>query len=117
MHPAAFPFLGLLVGIAAAFTGLGGGFLVIPLLIWSGFTPQKAVGTSFVSILVVSLSALFAHGRVGQVDWKTGALLGIGGLVGAQIGTRLLQHVGPAVFNKIFAGVLIVLALQMLLKK
>ena len=117
MHPAAFPFLGLIVGIGAAFTGLGGGFLVIPILIWCGFTPQRAVGTSFVSILVVSLSALFAHGRLAQVDWKTGALLGIGGLVGAQIGSRLLQNVAATTFNRIFAGVLILLAAQMLLKK
>ena len=117
MHPVLYPVLGLIVGIAAAFTGLGGGFLVIPILIWSGFSPQRAVATSFVSILIVSVSALFAHSRLDQVDWKIGALLGLGGLVGAQIGSRLLQHVGPAVFNKIFAGVLIVLAIQMLMKK
>lgn len=117
MHPAIYPFLGLIVGIGAAFTGLGGGFLVIPILIWSGFTAQRAVGTSFVSILVISMSALLAHGRLEQVDWRTGALLGIGGLVGAQIGSRLLQHVSTATFNKIFAGVLILLAVQMLLKK
>ena len=117
MHPAVFPFLGLIVGIAAAFTGLGGGFLVIPILIWSGYTPQRAVATSFVSILIVSVSALFAHSRLDQVDWKVGALLGVGGLVGAQIGSRLLQHVGAPAFNKIFAAVLALLALQMLLKK
>lgn len=117
MHPAVFVVLGLVVGIGAAFTGLGGGFLVIPILVWCGFTPQKAVATSFVSILVVSVSALFAHSRLEQVDWKTGALLGVGGFVGAQVGSRLLQHVGPAVFNRIFAGVLILLAIQMLLKK
>lgn len=39
--------LGVGVGIGAAFTGLGGGFLMIPLLLYLGYTAQKAVGTSF----------------------------------------------------------------------
>jgi uncharacterized membrane protein YfcA len=52
---------GLLVGIAASFTGLGGGFILVPLLVVLGYTAQKAVGTSFLAILIISLSAVFAH--------------------------------------------------------
>ncbi len=40
-------FSGLFIGVAASFTGLGGGFLMVPLLIAMGYTAQKAVGTSF----------------------------------------------------------------------
>ncbi|HVP58699.1 MAG TPA: TSUP family transporter, partial [bacterium] len=55
---------GILVGIGAAFAGLGGGFLVVPVLIFLGYTAQRAVGTSFLTILVISISALIAHNRL-----------------------------------------------------
>lgn len=112
-----FPLIGLVVGIAAAFTGLGGGFLVVPLLLYLGFAPQKAVGTSFVAILAISLSAVFAHQKLVDVDWKAGVLIGIGGIAGAQLGARLLPSVEPRTFNRIFAVVLIALAIRMLMKK
>lgn len=109
---------GLVVGIAASFAGLGGGFLVVPLLTLAfGYTPQKAVGTSFLAILIVSASAVFAHGRLANVDWKAGLLLGVGGVIGAQIGPRLLQGVSATTFNRIFAGLLAALAIQMFFKR
>ncbi|MBW2172788.1 MAG: sulfite exporter TauE/SafE family protein, partial [Deltaproteobacteria bacterium] len=80
---------GILVGIGASFTGLGGGFLMVPLLLFLGFTAQKAVGTSFLAILVISLSALLAHNKLANVDYRAGILLGVGGVIGAQIGARL----------------------------
>ena len=108
-----FPLFGCLVGVAASFTGLGGGFLVVPLLIAVGFSAQRAVGTSFVAILVVSLSALAGHAKLHEVDWRVGVLLGLGGIAGAQIGPRLLQNVSGHAFQKIFAGVLVALAAWM----
>jgi uncharacterized membrane protein YfcA len=109
--------LGLLAGIGASFSGLGGGFLVVPLLVLLGYTPQRAVGTSFMAIVIISLSALFAHGKLEQVDYKMGLLLGLGGIVGAQVGSRLLQHVSGPVFNKIFAVILVALAIRMFFQK
>ena len=44
---------GILVGIGASFTGLGGGFLMVPILLFMGYPAQKAVGTSFLAILVI----------------------------------------------------------------
>jgi uncharacterized membrane protein YfcA len=109
--------LGAGVGVGAAFTGLGGGFLMVPLLLFLGFQSQKAVGTSFVAILVISISALLAHNKLANVDYRTGILLGLGGIIGAQIGARLLEHVSPALFQKIFAFVLLGLAFFVFFKK
>ena len=109
--------IGIVVGIGAAFTGLGGGFLVVPLLLMLGYPAQKAVGTSFVTILVVSLSALVAHNKLAKIDLKVGLLLGIGGIIGAQIGARLVEHVSTGQFRKIFAVVLIGLAAFLFFKK
>jgi len=109
--------VGIVVGVAASFTGLGGGFLVVPLLVLMGFPPQKAVGTSFVAILILSISAVLAHGKLQHVDWRLGFFLGLGGIAGAQVGTRLVEHVSGATFNRIFAVVLLGLAARMFFQK
>jgi len=108
---------GIVAGIGASFTGLGGGFLMIPLLLFLGYSAQKAVGTSFLAILVISISALIAHNRLSNVDYKLGILLGIGGVIGAQIGSRLVVHVSTANFKKIFAVILVGLATYLFIKK
>lgn len=102
--------LGILVGIGASFTGLGGGFLMIPLLLFLGYTAQKAVGTSFLAILIISLSALLAHNKLANVDYRVGLLLGAGGILGAQLGARMLEQVSTASFKRLFACVLLGLA-------
>ena len=101
---------GILVGMGASFSGLGGGFLMIPLLIFMGYSAQKAVGTSFVAILVIAISALAAHNKLAHIDYRAGLLLGAGGVLGAQIGARLIDHVSTASFKKIFAVILLGLA-------
>jgi len=111
------PLFGMAIGIAASFIGLGGGFLVVPFLIALGFDAQRAVGTSFLAVLVISVSATFGHARLHAVDWKTGVLLGLGGVLGAQIGPQLLRAVPTPVFQKIFAVVLGALAVWMFVKK
>lgn len=108
---------GVFVGMGASFTGLGGGFLMVPLLLFLGFTAQKAVGTSFVGILVIAVSALIAHGRLANVDYQYGLLLGLGGIIGAQIGARLVEGVSTDMFKKIFAVILIGLAIYLFVKK
>ncbi len=108
---------GIIVGVGASFTGLGGGFLMVPLLLFMGFTAQKAVGTSFLAILVISISALVAHGKLAHVDYKVGIFLGIGGIIGAQIGSRLIDYVSSGSFKKIFAGILVALAAYLFFQK
>lgn len=110
-------FFGIIIGIGGAFFGLGGGFLIVPLLLLLGYSAQKAVGTSFLAILVISISALIAHSRFANVDYKTGWLLGIGGIIGAQIGANLVQYISTENFKKTFAVLLIGLAAYMFLRK
>ena len=110
LNYAMFIISGFFIGIAASLTGLGGGFLMVPLLVAMGYTAQRAVGTSFLAILIISLSALAAHAKLTNVDYKVAIALGIGGLIGAQIGPHLLEHISTANFKKVFALILIGLA-------
>jgi uncharacterized membrane protein YfcA len=112
-----FVLAGVGVGIGAAFSGLGGGFLMVPLLLFLGYSAQKAVGTSFLAILIISISALIAHNKLANVDYKAGILLGVGGIVGAQIGARLLEGISTDLFRKIFAVILLGLAAYVFFKK
>ena len=103
-------FIGIIVGILSSISGLGGGFMIVPLLIFLGREAKLAVGTSFVFILVVAISSIIAHYRLGNVDIKTGLILGLGGVVGAQIGPQILQHVSEQNFKRIFSVLLVITA-------
>lgn len=109
--------VGAVVGVGASFSGLGGGFLIVPLLLFLGYPAEKAVGTSFLAIFVISISALLAHGKLANVDYRVGLLLGVGGVLGAQVGARLTEHISTANFKKIFALVLVGLACYLFVKK
>ncbi len=109
--------LGIFVGLAASFSGLGGGFLMVPILLFMGYTAQKAVGTSFAAIVIISLSALFAHNKLANVDWRAGIFLGMGGIVGAQLGARLVENISTASFKRVFAFILVGLAVYLFIQK
>ena len=102
--------VGFIVGILSSISGLGGGFMIVPLLIYLGREAKLAVGTSFVFILVVAISSIISHYRLGNIDIKTGLTLGLGGLIGAQIGPQILQHVSEQNFKRIFAVLLAITA-------
>ena len=104
---------GLGIGILASLTGLGGGFLAVPLLLYMGRNAQAAVGTSFLLVMLVSISSLAAHYRLGNVDIKAGLLLGLGGIAGAQIGALLLQNLSDQTFKRVFGCLLVGLGIWM----
>ena len=105
--------IGFIVGILSSVTGLGGGFMVVPFLIYLGRDAKLAVGTSFVFIFLVAISSLIAHNRLGNVDIKTGLVLALGGILGAQMGPQVLQHVSDQNFKKIFSVFMVITAVWM----
>jgi uncharacterized membrane protein YfcA len=108
---------GMGIGVGASFTGLGGGFLIVPLLLWYGFGGSQASGTSAMAILIIAASTIFAHHRLGNIDYRTAILIGLGGLVGAQLGAHLVSQVSTEVFRRIFAGLIAALAIYLFIKK
>ena len=89
--------LGGMGGILAGMFGIGGGFLITPLLIFIGVPPSVAVATSTNQIIASSFSGFLAHLYRNNVDIKMGIFLMIGGVLGADIGVRiftLLESLG-----------------------
>ena len=81
--------IGTLVGALSGLFGVGGGFIMNPLLIMLGVPPAVAVSTGALQIVAASVSGAFAHWRRGTVDWAmAGCMIG-GGLTGALAGNRL----------------------------
>lgn len=78
--------LGTMAGILSGLFGIGGGFLLTPLLIFIGVPPPVAVATSSNQIIASSLSGFMAHWRRLNVDIKMGLVLLLGGLIGSSLG-------------------------------
>ncbi|MEX0503672.1 sulfite exporter TauE/SafE family protein [Alphaproteobacteria bacterium LSUCC0719] len=79
------------VGFLSGLFGVGGGFLMTPLLIFFGIPPAVAVATEANQIVASSVSGVLAHMRRGNVDFKMGAILMIGGMIGSTLGVALFS--------------------------
>ena len=83
--------LGIMVGGLTGLFGVGGGFLMTPLLIFLGIPPTVAVGTEAPHVLASSFSGAIAHWRRKNVDIKMGVFLLTGGIVGSVVGVNLFK--------------------------
>jgi uncharacterized membrane protein YfcA len=89
--------LGGAIGFLSGLFGVGGGFLMTPLLIFIGIPPAVAVASEANQILAASVSGAWAHMRRGNVDIKMGLVLTAGGFVGSSVGVvifTLLRQLG-----------------------
>ncbi|MCF6273228.1 MAG: sulfite exporter TauE/SafE family protein [Rhodobacteraceae bacterium] len=84
--------LGGLVGMLSGIFGVGGGFLMTPILIMIGIPPAVAVATEANQIVASSFSGVLAHFKRMTVDIKMGVVLLIGGLVGATVGVEIFKY-------------------------
>jgi uncharacterized protein len=83
--------LGGLVGFLSGLFGVGGGFLLTPLLIMFGIPPTVAAASDSNQIVAASASGTYAHYRLGNVDFKMGIVLLIGGILGGTLGVQLVK--------------------------
>jgi uncharacterized membrane protein YfcA len=107
---------GIVVGLLTGFFGVGGGFLVVPMLVIAmGFPLRRAIGTSLVIVGVVSLGALAAHlWRGTGVDAPVIAVMATACALGAIAGARVAEHLPQRLLGHGFAVLLASLAAWML---
>jgi len=84
--------MGVGVGLLSGIFGVGGGFLMTPLLIFLGVPAPVAVGTEANQIVASSVSGVLAHWRRGNVDFKMGFILLVGGVIGSTFGVWLFAY-------------------------
>lgn len=83
--------LGFVVGLLSGMFGVGGGFLMTPLLIMIGIPPTVAAASDSNQIVAASASGMYAHYRLGNVDFKMGVYLLIGGILGGTGGVQIIK--------------------------
>ncbi len=91
--------LGLVVGFISGLFGIGGGFLMAPVLVFMGIPPAVAVASQANHVVASSASSVFAYGRKRMVDFRMGAVLAAGGIIGSFLGVegfRVLRVLGQA---------------------
>ena len=109
--------LGFVAGIMTVLLGIGGGFILVPAMIYIlGMAPRVVVGTSLIMILAVSAVTTMIHATTTQaVDIVLAGLLLIGGVVGAQYGAMLTTRLKPDLLRFALAGIILAVAFRMLL--
>jgi uncharacterized membrane protein YfcA len=108
---------GVGVGVLTGFFGVGGGFLIVPVLIlWLGFSFRRAVATSLVIITLTGLAALASHLAIGAtIDVPLTLALSASTATGALIGSIFAQRVPQAALGRAFAVVMGLLAVFLLI--
>lgn len=109
--------IGLGVGLLSGFFGIGGGFLIVPgLMFATGMPLVFAVGTSFLAIMAFGATTSAAYAMTGQIDWPlTGLFIAsalLGGVGGHFLGAKLIHR--QAILGRLFASLVIVVGLYVI---
>lgn len=107
----------LATGAASGFFGIGGGFLIVPALIFStGMKTINAVGTSLMAVGTFGLATAINYAASGLIDWPVASLFILGGLFGGLFGQRLANRLSASkdALNRLFAAVIFVVAAYVL---
>ena len=108
---------GLVSGLFAAFFGVGGGLLIIPLLILvAGFGEREATGTSLAIIGITAGFAVLAFVVLGEVEWAEAALVGVPAVAGTFFGTWLQQRISSRLLVLLFSAFLVLIASELLVR-
>ena len=109
--------VGFSVGLLSGFFGIGGGFLIVPgLLFASGMSMLQAIGSSLFSVGTFGLTTAASYALSGLLDWRVAAEYIVGGFGGGVLGAALATRLGQrkSALTRIFAGVIVVVAAYML---
>lgn len=103
--------IGVLTGFYSGFLGLGGGFILVPMLTrWLRFPIKRAIGTSLVSITLLAIPALATHWYLGNIDWAIALALVVGVVPGAFLGSKITLGASDRTVNIGFAVLLVIVA-------
>jgi uncharacterized membrane protein YfcA len=104
--------LGLVAGVIAGMFGVGGGVLFVPTLVAVGLSQHEATGTSLLAILPTVVAGTWTQQRYGNVRWRAAAVVGIAAAVAAQGGVFLAESLAERTLRRLFAGLLVLVAVQ-----
>ena len=109
--------IGTAAGLFSGLFGVGGGAVIVPMLVLRrGYADRRAMGTSLVAIAIMAGAAMLAQGAYGNLHVDDGLLVGVPAVGGVVAGTWLQQRIPVRTVRLLFAGVLVVAAIDLALK-
>lgn len=110
--------IGLGAGLASGYVGVGGGFIMVPLMLsLLGVSMRQASGTSLIAVMILAVPGVIEQGMLGNIDYMAGIVVAIGSIPGAIVGARLVSKVPERALRFVFGGFLIVSAVLLLLNE
>ena len=110
--------IGLIAGLASGYVGVGGGFIMVPLMLAVLDIPMSlASGTSLIAIMILAIPGVIEQGLLGNIDYLAGIAIVIGSIPGALVGARLVRVVPERQLRFIFGGFLLAAAVMLMLNE
>jgi hypothetical protein len=109
--------IGSLAGLFSGLFGVGGGSVIVPLLVlWLGYEEHAATATSLAAIIFIAGFAALTQGLYGNVHVLDAVLIGVPAVGGVLIGTWLAQRIPARTVSLLFAGILVLSAVELILR-
>lgn len=110
--------IGLIAGLASGYVGVGGGFVMVPLMLAVLDIPMSlASGTSLIAIMILAIPGVIEQGLLGNIEYLAGIAIVVGSIPGALVGARLVRVVPERQLRFIFGGFLLVAAVMLMLNE
>lgn len=110
--------IGLIAGLASGYVGVGGGFIMVPLMLSIiGIPMRKASGTSLIAVMILAIPGVIEQGIIGNINYLAGIAVVIGTIPGAVIGAKLVTKVPERTLRLLFGCFLIVAAIMLVLNE
>ncbi|MEM4089708.1 MAG: sulfite exporter TauE/SafE family protein [Thermoplasmatales archaeon] len=109
--------VGLIVGFASGYFGIGGGFLIVPgLLFGGGLNITQAVGTSLISVGTFGVTTAIRYAFSGELNIILSAFFILGGIAGGWAGARIANRLPKRILTEIFAAIVIIVAIYIIIE-
>lgn len=103
--------IGLIAGLASGYVGVGGGFIMVPLMLsLVGIAMRQASGTSLIAVMILAVPGVIEQALLGNINYAAGIAVVVGTVPGAVVGARLVRVVPERTLRFIFGGFLLVAA-------
>lgn len=110
--------IGLFAGLASGYVGVGGGFIMVPLMMSILHVPMKLTsGTSLIAVMILAVPGTVTQALLGNINWIAGIAVACGSIPGATLGAKLIPKVPERQLHFLFAGFLVVAAVLLVVNQ
>ena len=110
--------IGLGAGLMSGYVGVGGGFIIVPLLMtFAGLSMRLTSGTSLIAVMILAIPGTIEQGILGNIDYIAGIAMAVGSIPGAALGAKLVPKIPELQLRILFGCVLIVAAIMLVVNE